>query len=130
MASVGLLLIYPSTTAYDSALCKNKFMFIIVLDDNPSSLDSVSGKNNRTIDEFIDCYKNKLLEPNSIYDEFIRVYKSECSKIYSGDELKSKLNLKKAKNIRKSTINNALTILEKPYKVIKSNCKWKIVEKK
>lgn len=71
-------------------------------------LDSVSGKNSRTIDEFIDCYKNKLLEPSSIYDEFIRIYKSECSKIYSGDELKSKLNLKKAKNIRKSTINNAI----------------------
>lgn len=99
------------------------------LSPDTTFLDSVSGKSNRTIDEFIDCYKNKLLEPNSVYDEFIRIYKSECSKIYSGDELKSKLNLKKAKNIRKSTINNALTILEKPYKVIKSNCKWKIVEK-
>lgn len=96
--------------------------------DNTIYLDSASGESIKSIDEFIECYKNVPLKPNSIYDEFIRVYKNECYMKYSKDEFNEMMNIKKAKNIRKATINHALEKLGKPYKILKIKNRWILSE--
>ena len=87
-------------------------------------LDSISGENLKTVDEFLEFYKEIPLIPNSVYEEFMRIYNMECYNNYAGDKLAEMLNFKKAKNIRKSTINHALEKMNKPYRLIKIKKKW------
>ena len=96
--------------------------------DNAIYLDSSSGENIQSIDEFIECYENKILKPNSIYDEFMRIYKNECYMKYSKEEFDDMMNIKKAKNIRKATINHALEKLGKPYKIFKIKKCWVLLK--
>ena len=96
--------------------------------DNAIYLDSSSGENVQSIDEFIECYENKILKPNSIYDEFMRIYKNECYMKYSKEEFDDMMNIKKAKNIRKATINHALEKLGKPYKFFKIKKWWVLLK--
>lgn len=87
-------------------------------------LDSISGENFKTVDEFLEFYKEIPLIPDSVYEEFMRIYNMECYNNYTGDTLAEMLNFKKAKNIRKSTINHALERMSKPYRLIKIKKKW------
>lgn len=96
--------------------------------DNAIYLDSSSGENIQSIDEFIERYENKILKPNSIYDEFMRIYKNECYMKYSKEEFDDMMNIKKAKNIRKATINHALEKLGKQYKIFKIKKRWVLLK--
>ena len=91
-------------------------------------LDSISGENFKTVDEFLEFYKEIPLIPDSVYEEFMRIYNMECYNNYTGDTLAEMLNFKKAKNIRKSTINHALERMNKPYRLIKIKKRWFFVK--